>query len=209
MGTLTLVLALGGLAEPACASIGVKHTSMMLSNTGSYATIEVNVEEESDVRAYGDTGVQIYWKRSDDKDNLWALTVAGDKKSVVGANTVSLIGETSKEMVHLNVFVYDNIKPEITDIKFKNKKLYAEWEALGSPYFNIEYKAKGERWKTFSKAYKGTSISIGGIKAGRQYSFRIRPVTYSQEWGIQYGEWSKAQVGKSAKAKKVVKKETL
>ncbi len=195
---LTMILCSAGMAA------GIVEPSMIsvkLPNDGSdNQTIIVDYTGEKDVWRYCEDWLSAEWgtKLSDTdtskKQELYISPVSG---GYCGNTYVFLKAEAPDATASwkmIKVFVWDNTKVNIQNVKQKNGLLTIKWGYASAWYYQLQYRKTSGSWKTSWKTLASLAeyneYTMGNLAKGVTYQFRVRPLTPSQEWGMQKGPWS-------------------
>ena len=170
------------------ADVSADYDLVYMANDGGSETIYITSDTAETVKYLEDGGLRVEW--GEWSGSRIPLYISADNNTDLGNSAITVIDEDDPDDYDIiHVLVYDNYQTEIYSAKAGKGKATIRWNKGLSDYYQMQYKKAGESWKNvfFGKRTKWT---VYGLNKGKKYSFRVRPVTPSYEWGNLYGPWS-------------------
>ena len=192
-----MILAAG--ASASALEVDYQYNGVKNNGEAGGLTVTVSHPEAEEVFSFAQGGVNQRWMATDE-ERVHQLFFWADENTVIGTNTITLMWEDENtglpESDVIYVDVFDNSKPVIEKATRSGTSVKITWDGAQSKYFQLQYRVKGGTWKTAASEYNtgetGMKYTFKSLKKGKNYQFRVRPVTPTYSWGNRYGQWSAA-----------------
>lgn len=177
-----------GTAGSCFAALSVQYDLVWLERNASISNTVTATEGEI-YYFQGENGVHAEFGEGEDSDELYIST---DADAMVGNHAIYIREQGTDNVEIIKIFVIDKTAPAISLSKSKTG-ITVTWTPTDAGRYDVQYKTSKGKWKTAAHFVNGSKFTVKGLKKGCKYSFRVRGVNYTYEWGELNGYWSNAK----------------